>query len=217
MQTCYFITLAVLFIIVIWISLKSDMLRNSVFDCTAIDTRSGQTGKPVRPAFSLARTQLAFWSVIVIGSYIYVAFFTHGAQGVKFAVELSGVNLILLGISAGTTVVGKAIDSNQQTNASPTGTAAVPTPSAKVQQNQPASGFFFVDIISDETGVSIHRLQNVIWTIVVGVIYISFVNVNCALPDQKVITDMLLGLMGISSAAYLGVKTKENTATTTTK
>ncbi|HTI57526.1 MAG TPA: hypothetical protein VL525_00845 [Mucilaginibacter sp.] len=174
---------------------------------------AAQTGKPVRPAFSLARTQLAFWSVIVIGSYIYVAFFTPGADGVKFAVELSGVNLILLGISAGTTVVSKAIDSNQQTNSSPAGTAAVPTPSADVQQNQPASGFFFIDIISDETGVSIHRLQNVIWTIIVGVIYISYVSLKCALPDKAVITDTLLGLMGISSAAYLGVKTKENTST----
>lgn len=213
MQTAYFIILAVLTIIVVWISLKSDMLRNAVFDPTVINSMAAQTGKPVRPAFSLARTQLAFWSVIVIGSYIYVAFFTPGADGVKFAVELSGVNLILLGISVGTTVVSKAIDSNQQTNSSPAGTAAVPTPSADVQQNQPASGFFFIDIISDETGVSIHRLQNVIWTIIVGVIYISYVSLKCALPDKAVITDTLLGLMGISSAAYLGVKTKENTST----
>jgi hypothetical protein len=209
MQTAYVVILAVLLIIITWISLKSNMLRNSVFDPTVINSLTTPT-KKVRPCFSLARTQLAFWSVIVIGSYIYVAFFSPGA-GINFQIELSAVNLTLLGIASGTTVIGKAIDSSQQTNSSSTGTTAQPTPSANAQQNQPASGFFFIDIISDETGVSIHRLQNVIWTLIIGVMYIAFVNAKCALPDNKVISDTLLGLMGISSAAYLGVKTKENT------
>ena len=180
------------------------MLRNTVFDLSTIARLAKKHGRKKRPAFSLAKTQLAFWSVVIIGSYFYVAFFTPGLNGIRFNIEIGAVNLTLLGIAAGTTVVGKAIDSNQQSNTN--------TDPNDKQQNHPGTGFFFVDIISDETGVSIHRLQNVIWTLVVGVVYIAFVSSNCVLPDDKVITNTLLGLMGISSAAYLGVKTKENTA-----
>jgi hypothetical protein len=67
-----------------------------------------------------------------------------------------------------------------------------------------------MDIISDEKGVSIHRLQNVIWTLVVGVIYISSVFNRKLLPDQTIISKELLGLMGVSAGAYLGLKTSEN-------
>ncbi|MDB5137692.1 MAG: hypothetical protein JWP37_4295, partial [Mucilaginibacter sp.] len=203
MDLAYFIILGVLLIIVITLSLNSDMLRNVVFDVQTMNAIALQKGKKSKPAFSLAKTQLAFWSVIIIGSYVYVAFFTPGSNGIKFYVNINAVNLTLLGIAAGTTVIGKAIDGNQQTNT---------TPDKDKQQNQPGTGFFFTDIISDETGVSIHRLQNVIWTAVVGVIYITYVYSNCILPDDKIITNTLMGLMGISSIAYLGVKTKENTA-----
>ena len=204
MPTPYVIILAVLTIIVSAISLKTDKLRNTVFNLATIARLAKKHGRKERPAFSLAKTQLAFWSVVIIGSYFYVAFFTPGLNGIRFNIEIGAVNLTLLGIAAGTTVVGKAIDSNQQSNTK--------TDPNDKQQNHPGTGFFFVDIISDETGVSIHRLQNVIWTLVVGVVYIAFVSSNCVLPDDKVITNTLLGLMGISSAAYLGVKTKENTA-----
>jgi len=204
MPAPYIIILIVLTAIVSALGVMTDMLRNTVFDLAQIKRLAKQKGKKPKPAFSLAKTQLAFWSVIIIGSYFYVAFFTPGANGMRFHIEISAVNLTLLGIAAGTTIIGKAIDSNQQNNDV--------DKNVEKQQNQPGTGFFFFDIISDETGVSIHRLQNVIWTIVVGIIYVTFVAASCALPDDKVITNTLLGLMGISSAAYLGVKTKENTA-----
>ena len=201
MQLSYAIVLLVLSLIIIAVAIRSDLLRNTVFNRQTFDALA-TTANP-KPSFSLAKTQLAFWTVIVIGSYIYVVFFAAGS--LNMAVEISGVNLTLLGIAAGTTVVGKAIDGSQQNN---TATASTTT----AQQNHPAKGFFFLDIISDETGVSIHRLQNVLWTIVVGGVYIVYVSTKCALPDEKVITSVLLGLMGVSSAAYLGVKTTENTA-----
>jgi hypothetical protein len=66
------------------------------------------------------------------------------------------------------------------------------------------------DILSDKNGVSIHRLQNVLWTLIVGVIYIQFVATQSSLPDETVLTDNLLMLMGISTGAYVGLKTMEN-------
>ena len=199
MQLSYAIVLLVLSLIIIAVAIRSDLLRNTVFDKQTFNALATTTDP--KPSFSLAKTQLAFWTVIVMGSYIYVAFFTDS----KLVVDISGVNLTLMGIAAGTTVVGKAIDGSQQNN---TATASTTT----AQQNHPAKGFFFLDIISDETGVSIHRLQNVLWTIVVGGVYIISVSTKSAMPDGTVITSVLLGLMGVSSAAYLGVKTTENTA-----
>ena len=204
MQLPYFIILLVMASIVTLIAIYSDMLRNTVFNQASFDALSTKSDKNDKPGFSLAKTQLAFWTVIVIGSFIYVVFFSGTEVGLKLPIVINSVNLTLLGIAAGTTVVGKAIDGSQQKDTSALTTSA--------QQNQPAKGFFLLDIISDETGVSVHRLQNVLWTIIVGVIYIGYVNAKMTMPDDTVITSVLLGLMGVSSAAYLGVKTTENTA-----
>jgi len=88
--------------------------------------------------------------------------------------EIDPVNLGLLGIAIGTTTVAKVIDTSQSNQPAAATTGA--------QQNQPSRGFF-IDILSDETGVSMHRLQNVLWTAVIGYIYISRVYANCVLPD----------------------------------
>ena len=115
--------------------------------------------------------------------------------------EIDPVNLGLLGIAIGTTTIGKVIDTSQS------GQQAAATTSA--QQNQPSQGFL-IDILSDESGVSIHRLQNVLWTAVIGYIYISHVYTTCAIPGPTVISPTMIALMGLSSAGYLGVKTTEN-------
>jgi hypothetical protein len=203
MPLAYLIILLILLAIVVPLGIWTNMLRNSVFDQNAFNTLSN--GQIKKPGFSLSLTQLAFWTVIVISSSIYVWFFTGPCGSITIPIMFDSVNLGLLGIAAGTTIVGQGINSNQQNNPATNGMTA--------QQNQPARGFFFLDIISDETGVSIHRLQNVIWTLIVGIIYIDFVCTSSLLPDSKVITGTLLGLMGVSSGAYLGLKTTENTTT----
>ena len=196
----YIIILLILSAIVIIIAEKSSMLRNEIFNdanfCKVAATMKNP--KRARPSFSLGRSQLAFWTVIVVSSFVYV--FLKCSTKQKFDIPtLNDVNLALLGIAAGTTLVSKTID-NSQKNADGD---AIP------QQDYPSKGFF-TDIISDEKGVSIHRLQNVIWTIVVGAIYIGYVANHPQLPDSTIITTQLLGLMGISTGAYLGLKINEN-------
>jgi hypothetical protein len=174
------------------------MLRTEIFNITNFQQLTLTKGiRHPRPAFSLGRTQLAFWTVIIISSFIYTVY-VHSTSGISVP-PIDPVNLILLGIAAGTTAVAKVIDSSQQNNQG----ASIP------QQDYPSKGFF-MDLISDEKGVSIHRLQNVLWTIIVGFIYISSVYDKKMLPDQSVINNQLLGLMGISASAYLGLKTSEN-------
>ena len=79
----------------------------------------------------------------------------------------------------------------------------VPVPSIP----PPASQGFLTDVLSDATdGISIHRFQMFAWTIILGVIFISSVYKELAMPEFSV---TLLGLMGISSGTYLGFKFPE--------
>lgn len=185
-------------IIVIFIAHKTPMLRNDIFNIDNFNqlTITNGINKP-RPAFSLGRTQLAFWTIIIVSSFIY-AIIAHFTDPLSLP-AIDPVNLLLLGIAGGTTAVAKVIDTSQQNNQG----LSIP------QQDYPSKGFF-MDIISDQKGVSIYRLQNVIWTVVVGFIYIVAVYQTQKLPDQSVITNQLLGLIGVSSGTYLGLKTTEN-------
>ena len=135
--------------------------------------------------FSLSQSQLAFWTLVVAISYLYI-----------FAVtlEIPALNpniLILLGISIVTTGAARLIDDNK--------------PEGQLKYTE-AKGFFR-DILSDNNGISIHRFQIVVWTMISG-----FIFVRAVIFDQKilVIDDQMLTLMGISSAAYLGLKIPEN-------
>ncbi|MBN1931550.1 MAG: hypothetical protein JW786_08090 [Desulfobacterales bacterium] len=62
------------------------------------------------------------------------------------------------------------------------------------------------DLLTDANGISFHRLQMVIWTLVLGIVFIQQVLSNLALPDFD---STLLALMGISSGTYLGFKLPE--------
>jgi hypothetical protein len=76
-------------------------------------------------------------------------------------------------------------------------------------QNSPSEGFF-IDILSDDNGISLHRFQNFVWTIIAITVYlykVSQVRTGCELPE---LSDTLLALTGISSATYLILRSKEN-------
>lgn len=195
----YYIILLAFAFLMILISQKSTMLRNTVFNPDNFNSvaKAEKIKKP-KPSYSLGRSQLAFWTVIVSASFVYLLLSQSAYPDIAVPV-LDTVNLTLISIAAGTTVVSKIIDSSQKDNQ----TEAIP------QQDYPSEGFF-IDIISDEQGVSIHRLQNVLWTLIVGGIYIAYVSGHTILPDDTILTTNLLGLMGISTAAYLGLKLNEN-------
>lgn len=191
----YYVILAIVALIVFLFAAYTPLLRDSVTDWTALKAAAAAMGrenpKAAKAPFSLARTQLAFWTVVILSSFVYLLFKFH-FQIPAFA----NVNLILLGISVGTTGTAKLIDDSQKVN-------------GNLSQDFPSQGLI-LDILSDKSGVSIHRLQNVLWTLVVGIIYIQFVSHGSELPDEAVLTENMLILMGISSGTYVGVKTMEN-------
>jgi hypothetical protein len=72
---------------------------------------------------------------------------------------------------------------------------------------------YFTDILSDSAGVNFHRFQIVVWTVVLGFIFIHDVLSRLSMPE---FSNTLLSLMGISNGAYLIGKTTEPQVSPTT-
>jgi len=71
----------------------------------------------------------------------------------------------------------------------------------------PARGrTWYMDLLSDDNGISFHRLQMAVWTIALGAIFIRSVIVDLVMPEFDAST---LGLLGISSGTYIGFKFPE--------
>jgi len=157
------------------LAIKSDLLKDSTQD-TSIKK------KP----YSLSRTQLAYWTVIIVIAYVFIWVVTGELS------PISGSTLVLLGISIGTTAGAKLVDSSQNER-------------ARHQDSDSVS--FIQDILSDDNGISVHRFQMVLWTFVLGIIFIRHVVLNAEMPQ---LDDNLLALMGISNTTYVGLKIPEN-------
>lgn len=132
--------------------------------------------------FSLAKVQLALWMVIIGASYVLLHLFTGQFNGL-----LNGTALALLGISTLTTMASAAVEN--------------PPPAAPQQHVD-----FITDIVSDSNGANLHRLQMVMWTLVLAVIYLWQMWTDLKLPDFDGET---FGLMGISASTYVWFKKKE--------
>ena len=151
-----------------------------------------------RKPYSFARVQLTWWSVIILASFITIL----AVKGIAPTFDTS--TLILLGISSATTAAARIIDRSDQSN-----------PNITRTQNQNSENFF-LDILSDEKGVSIHRFQTVVFNIVFGIWFICTVlyylshfpaSVDKIIP---VITENNLILLGLSSGTYAALKANEN-------
>lgn len=65
---------------------------------------------------------------------------------------------------------------------------------------------FFNDLLSDENGISFHRLQMVAFTLILGMVFIYSVWANLNMPD---FSSTLLTMQGITAGTYLGFKVPE--------
>jgi hypothetical protein len=80
---------------------------------------------------------------------------------------------------------------------------SIPTP-------PPTSKGFVVDLLHDGDGVSFHRFQMIIWTLVLGSVFVWSVYRTISMPEFD---PSLLTLMGISSGTYVGFKFPEKPKT----
>lgn len=193
--------------------------------------------------YSLGKSQMAFWGLLVLLSFVGVWMLTGTMERIPPQV------IILLGISGATGLGAMVIGDNKKTGlqsaiadkqaglaelqqeqqrlqAQPTGAAA----NAPANQNQLAtvgamiastsgqiaeftqrlrparSHGFWRDICDDGNGLSFHRLQVVMWTLVLGAVFVRTVAQVMSMPE---FSETLLSLMGISNATYLGFKIPE--------
>ena len=134
--------------------------------------------------FSLGLAQLLFWVFLIAIAFIYIWITTTEMY------PITGSVLVLLTISLSTSGGARLVDKARDPN----------------RIFEPSGGHFFKDIISDDAGYSVHRVQMVIWTVILGIIFIHEVVVEQQMPQFD---SNLLLLMGISSTGYVGLKSIE--------
>jgi hypothetical protein len=151
--------------------------------------------------YSFSRVQIVWWTIIIVGSFLYI-FACNQNNAINSSMNIfNSTSIILLGISAGTLGVGRIIDTSQVND-------------VNVDRHQDISSEgFFIDILSDENGISIHRCQSLIFNLIYGLIFIYLSLVTKKMPDFG---ELELTLIGISSATYIGLKATENKTTNQT-
>jgi len=164
-------------------------------DTADFDNVTGPTG-----TYSLGRTQMALWLVLSVAGFIFLwltlGFYLH---------VITSAVLVLLGINGATGLAAIVIDQPKTAAAAPAaqgaqGAQAVAAPAARTSLG------FIEDLICDSEGAKLQRLQMVIWTCVLAVIFVWNVVGNFVFADFD--TNLLL-LMGIASSTYLGFKMQE--------
>lgn len=139
--------------------------------------------------FSLARTQMLWWFTIVFVSYVVLWLTMQELPHIPASV------LGLIGMAGGTALVAAGLDKNRD------------------EPLQSSTGFWN-DITTDAHGVTLPRLQQIIWTLLLGLVFIEQMLSKLSMPDFD---SSILALMGISAGAYLGFKVPETHVDETNK
>ncbi len=182
------------------LALHSNLIRDEVNDSDAfkinalklqqlLRTKTSQNKNP----YSLTKVQFGLWTVIISSSYVYLSL----CKGDCASLPVNKTALVLMGIYSGMAATTAIMDKNEISDNRPR------------HQNTPSQGFF-VDILSDDNGISLHRFQNLVWTIIAVIVYlykVAEIKAGCILPE---LSDTLLALTGLSSATYLVLRSKEN-------
>jgi len=194
--------------------------------------------------FSLGKSQMAFWGLLVVLSLTGIWILTGTMERIHPQV------LILLGVSSATGLSAVVIGNSKKTASknelakkqSQLATLRQQEMELQQQQINAPSAFsaesqhsldgiksqidsiqteiidlssqlqngeskgFWRDICDDGDGPSFHRLQVVIWTLVLGGVFVNDVARIISMPE---FSETLLTLMGISNATYLGFKIPE--------
>lgn len=173
---------------------KSSTLR----DKEPLLDANGRVRTNVQPAeqpYSLSRTQLAIWTLLVIYAYLFIFLITG-----EYNTEIPRTILAILGISAATYATAASIDKEKATTKDKDGNVV------KAGTTLAAPAGVGEDLFSGAGGASLHRVQFGLWSVVLMIVFVVTVYDTLAMPA---LNNSLLGLMGISSAAYAGMKIPE--------
>jgi hypothetical protein len=139
--------------------------------------RDGPAMEGVRQPYSLARVQMAWWFFLLVVGYVFIWLVTSERDSIPPSL------LGLVGISAATALAAVAVTPNRQ---------------------PVASAGWWRDLVTDDRGiVAIERFQVVVWTLVLGGVFLYSVLWELTMPEFSA---TMLALMGISSGTYIGFK-----------
>ncbi len=155
-----------------------------------------------RAPYSLSRTQLFIWTLIVSCCFILACAYKGEFNGI-----INQSTVILMGISVGTLVSGSLVDTSNQNDEEGTGEIAKMAVVRKRGGKDKSS--FIADILSDGRGVSINRFQSVVFTVIFMCIFVYKFAASGSFAEFGS-TELML--MGISQAGYIGAKASEGTA-----
>lgn len=197
------------------------MFRDGTQDLSSIGLTKIE---PVRAPYSMGKIQMAFWFSLMLAAFLFIWLITD-----NYDIITPGV-LTLIGISASTALGAVAIGDSKNQSVINDITAlqqqrsalqAVAPPPADLQQQlkkiddgiaakekslRLTSNDLFDDILTDENGVAFHRLQMLVWTLVLGLLFIYSSWNSLIMPDFSA---TLLTLQGITAGTYLGFKLPE--------
>ena len=140
--------------------------------------RDGPTIDGARQPYSLARVQMAWWFFLLVVGYVLIWIVTGERDSI--APSLLG----LVGISAATALASVAV-----------------TPAGR--RTSTTKGFWSDLVTGDNGVVAFDRLQVVVWTLILGGIFLMSVLWDLTMPEFSA---TMLALMGISSGTYIGFK-----------
>jgi hypothetical protein len=167
-------------ILLLVMAARSWLLRTPAAEATDAD------GYPLSvadaaPPYSLARVQLAWWSFLVLGGGLV------SGSVVGALPALPPATLALLGVSMGTAALA----------------GLAPTRPGHISGQLPQSRGWLLDLLCDERGLAMHRLQFVLVSLGVGAALVWVVYATGVLPGWPLTPAWLLAF---SSLAYLGPK-----------
>lgn len=176
----------------IYLATSTSLCRDESFD------EQGRLRPYNHRPYSYSRIQLFWWTMIIL--CCYVSFFAMYGQ----LIPLNMTTVLLLGLGSTVYAGGKILDERQKQS----------NPIGDRNQDQNAKDdSFFKDILSDDSGISIHRFQTVIFNVAFGIGFVSYFVVSLCGPCRYPFMDLnewQFALLGISSATYLGLKAAEN-------
>ena len=138
--------------------------------------------------YSFTNVQMMWWTVIIGSAFIIL----YGKTGDYGSINQSTV--ILLSISLATTAGGSLINVGQKQK----GIAR--------HEDENSKGFI-QDLLSDENGISMHRMQSLVFNILFGITFLINFWMKGKFPEFN---NAELSLIGVSSGAFLALKTNEN-------
>jgi len=149
--------------------------------------------------YSYSKVQLLWWTTIILSTFLTYVIYTG------YLISFTPSMVLLLGGGLAVSVFGKVID-NTQTDKDGD---SVPI---RHQDLEDTKGVF-TDILSDDGGISIHRYQAVVINMIFGLAFIGRLIHSIFGHDKYPFLEFeswQLTLMGVSSAAFLGLKGTEN-------